>query len=300
MKFKMLFLFSLIISASKSFSGEVIFSAERDCKRVEMSNGTRFTPKCKFDPEKTITPNYLKENTKFKDLSYKTKLEYNFTCESLRPLNLNFSMYDSKREKLNISVSADRIEKNQFATVNHKYEQLKVKFNRMDGLSGFQVMKPGCLMVVDSITSYPDPYSINTYIDGLNTRDNWIAFLLSSTAPSSNYITVRHTLEMTINFLKRFAQNSDDFLDRIEAEGLVSKLEQAQEELYVSCESGELNYCSQEIQRVLVIFRLEDSKVKRSKQEVKLFIEKQIRWLENNGNILDEDLKELKDIHNKL
>lgn len=302
-----------ILLSTMAYSGnvmasDVIFDAARDCQARNTSTGIRYVPACAFQNNQQLTPdsfNNLSDISLFGAPNFKTTLNYDFTCVSLKPLSISFAMEGDGTNKLTSTIAGKSSSASDVASITHSFMQSKLKLISLNGVTGFQAIKPGCLMTVDALVSYPEPEYLSAVVNGIKQMDGTLATILNFTTPTTEYINAIGYLQLGISLLVAQQQTFDQ-TDLGEAlmyqlfQQTIDSMETAMDSLTVSCQNSGSSYCTQALANtrntLSQLIDHNDSKL----DQMKTFIDGQLNWLNGQSVDLRGDLSKLQNVYNAL
>jgi len=299
---------SIVLSAL-AYSGsvqasEVVFDAARDCQARDTTQGVRYVPACDFDTNRLITPdsyNNLSSGSFMSDANFKTMLNYDFTCESLKPLSISLAMVGDGVEKFTADIAGSPTSNVDVASITHSYLLSALKLKSLNGATGFQAIKPGCQMSVDALVSYPDPAYFKALVNGIKQMDMTLAFLLSVASPSADYITALNAIENGITMLVFQKDMAFDDLMKDLIQLAIDDLQNAKNTLSVNCQANSSStYCSQALADTRSALSALINNNNSQLSEMKSFLNSQLSWLTGQGADLRGDLAALQDVYNLL
>lgn len=151
-------LFSLLIISALSVSqlvkaeSNVLFDAKEQCKSRQTSTGIRYVPPCTM-PDTEFAFTIAKDAAKNKALTV------NFQCESLRPLSAEYQITQAQKVIMSGNLAPSSDAKNAISRFEINEANGDYRFNlvKINGLDGFQAMKPDCILSVDANKSISLP-----------------------------------------------------------------------------------------------------------------------------------------------
>ncbi|WDE05401.1 hypothetical protein SG34_000160 [Thalassomonas viridans] len=300
-------LLSTMVYSGNATASEVIFDAARDCQARNTTTGIRYVPACDFQARQ-ITPdvyNNIADVSLIGAPNFKTMLNYDFTCESLKPLSISMAMVGDGIEKLSTTLAGKASSSTDVASITHGFMQSQLNLNSLNGAIGFQAIKPGCQMTVEALVSYPEPDYLSAVSNGIKQMDGTLATILSFTTPTTEYINAIGYLQLGISLLVA-QQQTFDLTDLGEAlmydlyQETIDNMETAMNSLTVNCQNSGSSYCTQALadtrNTLAQLISLNDQKL----DQMKTFVGGQLSWLNGQSVDLRGDLSKLQNVYNAL
>lgn len=273
----------------------IIFNADRDCESRHTSTGIRYVPECDFHATQ-VNPtevDSLNEGSSLEDGLFKSQLEYQFSCESLRPLSIYFALLDGF-ETVETGVVAGTKNATQLVnTMSHSYHSANFVISGASGVTGFQAIKPGCKMLINHFISYPEPKYFNEVVNSKIAVDQLIATLLQIAQPGANYVSTLSTMQNGITLLNFLGATADE-LTKQQIKLTVTKLDDALEILSQQCglhSSSQL--CTQAIANTRNTLVKESESNLLGLLELESFLGLEIESLANSDALISKDLSAL-------
>ncbi|WP_281560758.1 hypothetical protein [Thalassomonas sp. RHCl1] len=129
----------------------VLFAADEQCHSRETGKGIRYIPPCSLsDSEFTFT--LPGDNGDDIDSSAETqRLNLNFHCESLRPLNIEYQIRQQEHIIISgkLAPSQDNRQLSSSLSMLEPAGHYQIKLIKINGMKGFQAIKPDCRLTLD-------------------------------------------------------------------------------------------------------------------------------------------------------
>lgn len=297
-------LFFIFLYSQDVKSEYIVFDAARDCHKVDTMTGVRYIPNCELNEGMELKPEGLDNLPPYSNMriaNFKTMINYSFVCESLKPLSISFSLLDHGIEEFTATVAPKSDESIDVASITHAYLQAKLKIKSIDGVLGFQAMKPDCIMTVNALASYPDPVSFMIMADGFKQVEALLSFLFTMVSPSTDYVLVHSAIINGINMLELQKNSVQDPFMIMLIELTINELHLAKQKLFTRCRAGNsTEMCSQEVANVRDVLSSIIMSNNQQLSEMKDFLAEQLSWLYGQSIDLRGDLSELQNIHDRL
>lgn len=148
MKLRSLSLVVGLLAAVQIQAKEVtVFDVAEQCQVRETTQGDRFVAPCTI-PGSTDLSNRQQLPDVLKTLANSSELNYDFSCESLRPFSLNYQILSEGKAVQQGSLSPQTsTAKLQLANLSGDSQFVVTGYN---GLAGFQAIKPGCKLTLQT------------------------------------------------------------------------------------------------------------------------------------------------------
>lgn len=250
MKIILLAIASLTTSAYASDFPVDVFDASTQCTSRMTGTGERFVPPCQFS-EVSLDSD---QNTNYSNSSivrsglFKTVLDYSFTCESIRPLSVRYNLTAGVDASSSNRVSGSRSYENSNVELTHGFTNSILNFASLEGVTGFQAIKPGCKLTVQQLLTYPEPRYFNQLTTHLVSYNNQLKLLINIATPSTNHINLISTIDNTLSTLEflQFDIEDEFLLDTVQV--TIADLIESKSHLTNNCSAGSSStLCSAEI-----------------------------------------------------
>ncbi|WP_018692113.1 hypothetical protein [Algicola sagamiensis] len=303
MKLKSVALLAALVCAPFSYA-DVLFDAKLSCKKRTMANGDRYIPPCSIT-QNSVEADYLEvanNNTEmnFKKALYKSYIEYSFVCESLRPVNLSYAVKEGNIVKQKGLIGASRQHQIQSTTFTHDYAKASFVLDGIQGMYGFQAMKPGCKMQTETFVAYPEPHFFALMFDSQKKIDAQLEAILDKAQTTVDYIQIIDSIEMAKLFLMRFFSEADEITQKGIMQ-MIFELETSRRTLENQCGAGSSSQsCVAGLKDVRDIIE-EKSRINSDNlKAIRDQLDSQIAWLRTQSTQLGGDLKELEELYQKV
>jgi hypothetical protein len=184
-----------------------------------------------------------------------------FGCESLRPVLARASIDDASGPSTRLSLAPSAL--GPTSTVLDELIQPTWRFEAIDGLSGFQAFRPGCVWNVEHFALYPSPSHARLLADHSLSFDGALADLVAAISPDVDDLRVRSAVEsarLTLWFL--WLSVAEDELSEALLGASLEQLDAAMLALSHDCGGGsEAQLCSRAVAdtRDLLAWLIEDN-----------------------------------------
>ncbi|ATC96212.1 hypothetical protein [Pseudoalteromonas tunicata] len=300
---KAILLASLTLTASTfahAFPVEV-FDASTQCVSRMTSTGERFVPPCNFSDMNVYSEQntYHSNSLIVRSGLFKTALNYNFVCESIRPLSIRYTLSAGAGASSSNRISGSRSDESNTIELTHGFTNATLNFANLEGATGFQAIKPGCNLAVQQLLTYPEPRYFNQLATHLVSYNNQMKTLISIAIPSTNHISLINTIDNSLATLEilQFDIEDDFLLDTVQA--TMTELTAAKSHLTRNCSVGSNSaLCTAEIANLRSVISNSLIINENNISELHNFLNEQVSWL--SGRPLGRDLLILSNGLNKL
>lgn len=306
MKKSMTTLATLMLAAlantGQAHAADVIFDASQDCQARDTTQGVRYVPTCNFQANQVLTPEtYGSANSFLASANFKTTVNYEFNCESLRPLSISYALMGDGAEKVTGNIAGSTSGNVDVNSVVHGYQQGALKLKSLNGAVGFQAIKPGCQMRVEALMSYPDPSYFKALVSGMKQLDATLAFLASVATPSADYVTAINAIDNTKTMLIFQRDMAFDPLMADMIQTTINELTAARNTLASNCSANSSSsYCSQALANTRDAIAGLVSSNDSDMSTVKNYLSTQVAWLSGSSADLRGDEALLREALNQL
>ncbi|MBQ4850571.1 hypothetical protein [Pseudoalteromonas sp. MMG012] len=278
-----------------------VFNADTQCASRMTGTGERFVPPCQFSSHNMTAD----RNTAYssdglvRNGSFKTILNYNFVCESLRPLSVRYTLSAGSDASETNRIAGSRIDEINTLSMVHGNHDADLVFNGLDGVLGFQAIKPGCQLNVNQLLTYPEPSYFGQLASHLVTHNGVIKSLVSIAQPSTNSVQLISSIDNTLDLLSNLTFDIEDpiFLDQITT--AQADLERSKAVFTNNCRAGSSSsLCTVELARLRQVLQGNLSWNEAGIRSLHTYLSEQTRWL--SGQSIGRDALVLTNAVNRL
>jgi len=278
-----------------------VFNANTQCNSRMTSTGLAYVPPCQFssrqqDADSNDSYSY---NPMIQSALFKTKLTYDFVCDSIRPLTFNYRLRGNAQAEINGRLAASRTSEKANLELTHDKNVASLLIDNMQGATGFQAIKPNCRLTIDKLVTYPEPAYFNLLASTIAQYNNELKALVRLTSTSTDYALVINSISSAISTMEMLQFDNDDELLLQFLTASIDQLKSSRDTLSNQCGSGsQSSYCQAEIARLRSHLSSSISSNESNIRALVTYLEAQTSWL--SSYTLGRDEQVLRQAYSKL
>lgn len=294
--------FSMLLSAGQvQAAAEEMFNANQQCKLRQTSTGDVYAPPCQFNArvkEADANHGYV-NHSMVRAALFKTQLDYDFVCDSIRPLSVSYQLKAGEHAQSNGRIAGSKQSSNNHLELTHEFATASLTIDGLQGAAGFQAIKPGCRLVVTQLVSYPEPTYFNLLANNLASYNAQLQNLVRLTSTSIDYLQLITSIDNAVAVLEMLQFDNEDELLLAMLVASIDQLKQSKQTLSNQCGGGsQSSYCSAEIGRLRDALASSISSNESNIRHLIAYLENQIAWL--NNHTIGRDLLVLRQAYSRL
>lgn len=273
------------VAASHAHSAPTqVFNANTQCNSRMTTTGLVYVPPCQFNSVQTDADsnNSHSYNAMIEAASFKTKLTYDFVCDTIRPLTFGYKLKAGEHAEINGRMAGSRNSEKANLELTHSKNVATLLIDNMQGASGFQAIKPNCRLTVDTLVSYPEPAYFNLLASNVSQYNIELKNLVRLTSTSTDYALVINSIDSAISTMEMLQFDNDDPLLLEFLTASIDQLKASRQTLSNQCGSGsQSSYCQAEIVRLRSALSVSINNNESNIRALVTYLETQLAWLAN-------------------
>lgn len=226
-------LFAISTPALSAATGTV-FNADTSCQFSQTLAGPRYSVPCNFDTQQLtpVSSTELDPTLPIANIDFQQKIKIDFKCESLKTLDVTYSVGPNQRGSLNPSPLQPSLDLTFKVTKDASPLTITVKTP-----PGMQVFKPGCVIQVLEHFKTIDDKAIDLYYS-LNTRvKSTLERSFASLTPDAGATQLIGSIDQAVSLLDFLAETADE-ISREQIQTIIGELEAQKSAVSQSCGAG--------------------------------------------------------------
>lgn len=278
-----------------------VFNANTQCNSRLTTTGQVYVPPCQFSYSQTDADSNdsYSSNSMIQSALFKTKLTYDFVCDSIRPLTFNYKLKAGAQAEINGRMAGSRVSEKANLELTHDKNLATLLIDNMQGATGFQAIKPNCRLTVDKLVTYPEPAYFNLLAGNIAQYNTELKNLVRLTSTSTDYALVINSIDSAISTMEMLQFDNDDALLLELLTASIDQLKASRLTLANQCGSGsQSSYCQAEIARLRGYLSGSISSNENNIRALVTYLEAQTNWL--GSYALGRDEQVLRQAYSKL